>query len=218
MTTALLTLGLLSLLGGVPVATCPVSAVAPTVSVSPQQPGYTVSRLKSRRELGAMIGQRAFPGFYTQGVTDVTYGSGIRIKLTSAKLPDGRWCATARSVSVDFGLMAPAEVHIASEIAEGGCRYRTVLAHEMKHVEIARLTVAGAASGIRAALDDRLARSPVFFGFDEAGATSALQSAMQEVVDRTTKAMIASAEIENAAIDTRASYEDLRNQCADDAD
>lgn len=213
-TTALLSLAFLSLFGGDIDRSdvCPAPA-APVVQVVPLQPGFSVSHDRSRVELGAMIGQKAFPGFYTQGVTDVTYGSRIRIKLASSRLSDGRWCATARGVEAEFGLMSAAEVHIASEIAEGGCRYRTVLAHEMRHVAIAQRAVLDGVGDARSALEERLSRSPTFFGSDEAGATSALQSALQEVVDRATKARIASAEMENASIDTRASYEELRDQC-----
>jgi hypothetical protein len=213
-TTALLSLAFLSLFGGPADLSdsCPVSDT-PVVRVSPLQPGFAVSHDRSRIELGAMIGQKAFPGFYTQGVTDVTYGSRIRIKLASARLSDGRWCATARGVEAEFGLTSTVDVHVASEIVEGGCRYRTVLAHEMRHVAIAQRAVLGAVRDAQLALEERLARSPTFFGPDEAGATSALQTALEEVVDLATKARIASAEMENASIDTRASYEELRDQC-----
>jgi hypothetical protein len=219
MTTALLSLALFSLFGGGTDLSdvCPASAPA-VVQVSPLQPGYVVTHDRSRVELGAMIGQKAFPGFYTQGVTDVTYGSKIRIKLASARLSDGRWCASARGVEAEFGLMSAADVHIASEIVEGGCRYRTVLAHEMRHVAIAQRAVLDAVQDARAALEERLARSPTFFGPDEAGATSALQTALQDIVDQATKTRIATAEMENASIDTRASYEELRDQCPGSSD
>lgn len=211
---ALTTLAFLSLFGGGPEPSPACSSPqAVTVEVLPLQPGFVVSHDLSRAELGAMIGQKAFPGFYTQGVTDVTYGSRLRIRVASTRLPDGRWCATPRSVEAQFGLTSPAAVHVASEIVEGGCRYRTVLAHEMRHVAIAQRAVLEAAAASRTALEERLVRSPIFFGADEAGATSALQTALQEVLDGATKARIASAEIENASIDTRASYDELRDQC-----
>lgn len=213
-TAAIVPLAFLSFLSGEPELpkNCPASP-PPAVDVIALVPGYLVAHDKSRTALGAMIGKKAFPGFYTQGVTDVTYGSRMRLKLATSRLADGRWCAAARAVEVEFGLTAPAQVHIASEIPVGGCRYQTVLAHEMRHVEISQRAATEAVEEVRTTLSSRLAVSPMEHGIDEASASAALQAALQGVVDDTTKARIASAEIENAMIDTPASYEELKNQC-----
>jgi hypothetical protein len=203
------------LLGPSLLESCPASE--PVINVYSTNPGFTVDRTKSRSELGGMMGQKAFPGFYTQGLTDVTYSTSPRFLIASHELADGRWCASLKRANIEFGLGEPARVHIASEIPEGTCRYVTVLAHEMQHVGISQRAVGDAVENLRQVLVASAPRMSPAFGKSEEAASDVLKASLQKVIDGTTRKYIARAEFENASIDTRQSYETLTAQCPDSA-
>lgn len=183
------------------------------VNVIPLQPGVAVNRTMSRRELGAMMGAKAFAGFYTQGLTDVTYGTSPRYLIETSQTSDGRWCAAVRKVNIEFGLVGPAKVHIAKEIPEQTCRYQSVLRHEMLHVAISQKTVEETVTDLRSQLQNKIAGFSPAAGDSKIAATEALMASLQSAVSTVTAAGIARAEFDNAMIDTKASYEALTNQC-----
>lgn len=190
---------------------CP--ATESVINVYSTNPGFTVDHAKSRAELGGMMGQKAFPGFYTQGLTDVTYSTAPRFLIASHELADGRWCASLKRANVEFGLGEPARVHIAREIPEKSCRYVTVLAHEMQHVGISQRTVGNAVEELQRALSNAATKTSPAFGKSEEAASDVLKASLQKVIDDVTRRYIARAEFENASIDTRQSYETLTAQC-----
>lgn len=189
----------------------------PVVTVIPLNPGFTVDHSKSRSELSGMIGSKAFPGFYTQGLTDVSYATRPRMLIETRQLADGRWCSTLKKVTVEFGLPDPAKVHLAREIPENSCRYVTVLAHEMQHVAISQKAVAQGADALRALLRDKGARY-LSYGADEVLSGDALKSVVERDIVSVTGRFLAQAEFQNGAIDTRPSYEALSAQCPGGAD
>jgi hypothetical protein len=190
---------------------CPV--IEPVVNVYSTNPGLTVDHAKSRAELGSMMGQKAFPGFYTQGLTDVTYSTAPRFLIASQELADGRWCASLKRANVEFGLGEPARVHIAREIPDASCRYVTVLAHEMQHVGISQRAVGNAVDDLRGALSKATPSVSPAFGKSEEAASELLKTSLQKIIDDVTRKHIARAEFENASIDTRQSYESLTALC-----
>lgn len=190
---------------------CPV--IEPVVNVYSTNPGLTVDHTKSRAELGGMMGQKAFPGFYTQGLTDVTYSTAPRFLIASQELADGRWCASLKRANVEFGLGEPARVHIAREIPDASCRYVTVLAHEMQHVGISQRAVGNAVDDLREALSKAAPKVSPAFGKSEEAASELLKTSLQKIIDDVTRKHIARAEFENASIDTRQSYEALTALC-----
>ncbi len=190
---------------------CP--AIESVVNVYSTNPGFTVDHAKSRAELGGMMGQKAFPGFYTQGLTDVTYSTAPRFLIASQELADGRWCASLKRANVEFGLGEPARVHIAKEIPDESCRYVTVLAHEMQHVGISQRAVGNAVEELQRKLSDAVPSLSPSFGKSEEAASDLLKASLQKVVNDVTRRHLARAEFENASIDTRQSYETLTTQC-----
>ncbi|MNU59736.1 hypothetical protein D3C71_489110 [compost metagenome] len=190
---------------------CP--ATESVINVYSTNPGFTVDHAKSRAELGGLMGQKAFPGFYTQGLTDVTYSTAPRFLIASHELADGRWCASLKRANVEFGLGEPARVHIAREIPEESCRYVTVLAHEMQHVGISQRTVGNAVEELQRALSNAAPKTSPAFGKSEEAASDVLKASLQKIIDDVTRRYIARAEFENASIDTRQSYEALSAQC-----
>lgn len=190
---------------------CP--AIDTVVNVYSTNPGFTVDHDKSRAELGGMMGQKAFPGFYTQGLTDVTYSTAPRFLIASQELADGRWCASLKRANVEFGLGEPARVHIAKEIPDESCRYVTVLAHEMQHVGISQRAVGNAVEELQRKLSDAAPDLSPSFGKSEEAASDLLKASLQKVINDVTRRHLARAEFENASIDTRQSYETLTAQC-----
>jgi hypothetical protein len=212
LTATALSLSLLAWLSGPDLPqSCPVSL--PAVTVIPMDPGFTVDHDKTRSELGGMIGRKAFPGFYTQGLTDVTYATAPRFLIESQQLADGRWCATLQQATIEFGLSSPASIHIASEIPEGSCRYVSVLAHERRHVAISQRAIEGAVDALRAELDAAARSSPSAVGQNEEAASGLLKASLQKVIEDVTRKQIAQADFDNALIDTRDSYAELTAQC-----
>jgi hypothetical protein len=190
---------------------CP--AIETVVNVYSTNPGFTVDHAASRAELGRMVGQMVFPGFYMQGLTDVTYSTAPRFLIASQELADGRWCASLKRANVEFGLGEPARVHIAREIPDASCRYVTVLAHEMQHVGISQRAVGNAVDDLRGALSKATPSVSPAFGKSEEAASELLKTSLQKIIDDVTRKHIARAEFENASIDTRQSYEALTALC-----
>lgn len=176
--------------------------------------GVTVDHSKSRDELARLMGQKPFAGFYMQGLTDVTYATAPRFTTESYELSDGRWCTVLTHVSVEFGLGAAASVHIAREIPEGSCRYASVLAHEMQHVAISQRTVANASDDLKTRLEAEAHRLSPAFGKTKEAASDLLKASLVKFINGVTGRHVARAEMENAAIDTRHSYELLSAQCS----
>jgi hypothetical protein len=209
---AVFSLSLLSwLLGPDLPDTCP--AVASEVSAYSVSRGYKIDRSLGRVELGRLMGEQALPGFHMQGLTDITYATSPRYVILTQKLSDGRWCAGLQKVSVEFGLGEPAMVRIAREIPEESCRYASVLAHEMRHVGISARAVSEGAGELRSALEKTVGSSSPFYGESEEAASAGLKASLQDTIDKVTRLHIARAEMENAAIDTRHSYELLSAEC-----
>lgn len=190
---------------------CP--QVQPAITAYALDSGVAIDHSKGREELAGLIGQKAFPGFYMQGLTDVTYATQPRFVIESHELADGRWCSSLRRATVEFGLGGPANVHIAREIPEGSCRYVTVLAHEMQHVGISQRAVAEASDDIRTQIEDASRRLSPSYGKSAEASSELLKASLMKVVNEVTQKHIARAEMENASIDTRRSYEILSAQC-----
>lgn len=208
-----LALSLFSIFSSTPAlpASCSVSDYV--VNVIPLIPGVKVDHDKTRRELGGLMGAKAFAGFYTQGLTDVTYGSSPRYLIETSQAAGGMWCASVKQVNIEFGLLEPAKVHIAKEIPEQTCRYVTVLEHEMLHVAISEKTVRETVLDLQAQLEEKIKAFSPTNGDSREAATERLKTSLQATVSKVTNAHIARAELENSMIDTRASYEELTNQC-----
>lgn len=192
-------------------ASCPAADLV--VEVSPLLPALEVDHTKSRRDLGRLMGAKAFAGFYTQGLTDVTYGSRPRYLIETSEAAGGVWCASARRVSVEFGLLAPPKVLIASEIPEDTCRYGSVMEHELLHVGISEKAVKAAVEDLRSKLGASVGRVSPATGDSRAAATEHLKSALDDAIRNMTARHIGRAGLENAQIDTRSSYEKLTARC-----
>ena len=75
-------------------------------------------------------------GQFRAGVTAARFSH--RIQLTVESLPKQPGCFRLAEVNINFSIISPIRVHIASELKEGTCPYNVTLTHEFRHVEIAR--------------------------------------------------------------------------------
>lgn len=192
---------------------CP--AASPVVAVHSALEGVVVDNSLDRAELADMAGKGPLSGFHLQGLTDVTYTTAPRFVTESLALAGGRWCAALKEVTVSFGLGGPASIHIAREIARPSCRYSSVLAHEMRHVSISEAAVASAVADLQAVLQAAIQTRAVVVADTKEAARELLTASFAEIISDVTKRHIQSAELQNAAIDTRRSYERLSSECAD---
>jgi hypothetical protein len=211
---AALSVSLLSWFLGPPLPdACP--AVEAVISVYSTNPGFTVDHGKPRAELSRMVGQKVFPGFYMQGLTDITYATTPRFLISSQELADGRWCASLKQANIEFGFAEPARIHIASEIPGASCRYVTVLAHEKQHVGISQRVIGNAVEDLDRALAASMPKISPAVAESEEAASMMLRASLEKFIGDMTRRHIARAEVENASIDTRQSYELLTAQCPD---
>jgi hypothetical protein len=106
-------------------------------------------------------------------------------------------------------------VRIAGEIRRGGCLWREVLAHEMRHVAVNRRTLRAAAARARAAAEAWAMRAEGRgAGFDEAMA--GLQEGLRLAIEPALAGMRDAREAVHGQIDSRAEYERLGEVCPAD--
>lgn len=152
------------------------------------------------------------PGYRTRGLTSVRYKSGYSAKFLSTSNPDGTWCSNITSLTVDFSFAEQPKIYLASDIPEGSCRYRAVMAHERQHYEIALATLAAGRKWMGSKLDTLLSGDG-FSAETADAADAALDKRVLYIVDTITKRLYEAADAKNRDLDTPASYQELTDAC-----
>lgn len=184
----------------------------PEISISADFHDYTLDHGKSRMQLAQELSKPIpFKGFAMQGLTALGLETNYRLSVTLDKGRDGQWCALVDKVEGSFGSRVPARVMVAREIEKDTCQYRTVLDHERGHVEIGRRA---AVDGARDMADKVAAalRNPIVGGTKDS-AYAAAKAIVDRAVSSAADRAVATADSQNAAMDTYESYERLRQQC-----
>lgn len=87
-------------------------------------------------------------GARTLGLTEVRLGTSIQYKASTLARKGEALTCMRPSIVVTLSL-DPHVVSVASEFEDDSCAYRHILAHEMRHVEVNRLTLESAADRMR---------------------------------------------------------------------
>lgn len=88
---------------------------------------------------------------YTLGLTEMRTGTSVDVRSTTMKNPSEGLACTRPHLVVTLSL-APHTVSVAREFPEGGCAYRHIVEHEMRHVEVNRRTLEDTATRLRQGL------------------------------------------------------------------
>jgi hypothetical protein len=144
-------------------------------------------------------------GWVLQGITLTNDHLEIRTKSYRQSLRDGRVCIWLTAVEATLG-MPEQHVYVAADYPEYSCEYKSVLAHENKHVEINRRVVRAFADPMRKALPDGVTKvNPLIFSnanVQDSQITGFLYSLMRP----TWEALYAELKRQNGAIDTPDAY------------
>lgn len=192
-------------------AACPL--VTPTIIVNPAVKGMTVDHTRSRMHLARMMNGSQFEGFSMQGLTVLDYTTSYKMSVSMTEIAKGRWCASLERVTAEFGLKTPAKVLIAKEIRKGTCEYRTVLDHERDHVAVGERNARAGAAAMQVALTRLAGKAFPVEGRSKDEVYILSKKMVDDAVGVVAAEAIARADLENAAMDTRESYEKLSKMC-----
>jgi len=184
----------------------------PEIVVELSLPPETLEHRLDSAALASLNPGSFLPGYTTQGLTKVDYQASYRIEFVSERLPDGRWCSRVGRLAVEFGFTEPPTVFVSSSVPRGGCLYREVLAHEYRHLAIAKETVSAAGSMLRDRLVRLLAGNGVR-GNDPDSANAVIDDAVSRAVDDVSSGLYRAAAARNAALDTPSEYALLGKAC-----
>ncbi len=126
----------------------------------------------------------------------------------------GRVCAVPAEVVLTL-VEAAHRISIAAEVPQGGCLWHEVLAHERRHAEANRASLAVAARTARAAANG-WADHATGHGATEEAAMAQLQAGLRRAIEPSLAAMRAARARAHARIDTPAEYRRLSTVCPAD--
>lgn len=154
-------------------------------------------------------------GWVLQGVTITNEHLDLKLKTVRQTLPDGRVCVWLITVQATLG-MPEQHVYVARDYPDYSCEYRSVLAHENKHVEINRRVVHSFADRMRKALEDGLAKTNPLIFSNRNVMDSQITGFLYYLMRPTQDAMHDQLKRENGAIDTPSAYikEHAESGCA----
>jgi hypothetical protein len=144
-------------------------------------------------------------GWVLQGVTITNDHLDLKLKTFKQNLSDGRVCVWLIAVEATLG-MPEQHVYVASDYPDYSCEYRSVLAHENRHVEINRRVVHSFADRMRKALEDGVAKTNPLVFSNRNVMDSQISGFLYSLMRPTLEAMNAELKRENGAIDTPAAY------------
>lgn len=106
--------------------------------------------------------QRRGERTYTLGLTEMRIGTTVDYRSPTLKSTREALACARPHVVVTLSL-APHTVAVAREFPEGGCAHRHIVEHEMRHVEVNRLTLQDTAERLRQALRESFGNK-VYYG------------------------------------------------------
>jgi hypothetical protein len=159
--------------------------------------------------LGAAL---ARPGHQVLGLTRGSASVGFNTSFPSLADKSGRWECVSPQIVMTYGFN-PLTVYIAKEFPEGGCAYKEIYTHEMRHVKTYQEHLARIEKELNETLRQRFETGEPWRG--PAGQTVA--QLRQELDQRWlpfVQRLIKQVEEAQALIDTPEEYERVANTCA----
>ena len=184
--------------------------ISKTVSVlSSKSNGYTINNQLSYKMLTARAGTAA-GNMATLGLT-VTQGQ-YRATLGGPLLQDAAGGYECIAPKVDISLnYSPVLIYVGNEFAPGTCAYRTILAHELRHLQAYMDNLARVEKVVRQALDQRFEAKPLYA---PAGtAMSALEHEINSVWFPFIRDEFDKGKVQQQAIDTPEEYARMGKVC-----
>jgi hypothetical protein len=191
----------------------PCPAGRPEIRMSIDDPAPVVSQALGVDALHGETGQKRSPGLHHLALTAsrVEWRSEIE---TRYREDAGGVCARPARIALRL-VQAEHVVRIAGEIGRGGCLWREVLAHEMRHVGVNRQTLRAAAERARAAAE-AWALQAEGRGATFDAAMAGLQEGLRQAIEPALAGMREAREAAHGRIDSRAEYERLGEVCPAD--
>jgi len=144
----------------------------------------------------------------TEGLTTAKSNARVELTVHAMRLPGGVCVRPEFAVALSY---APVTVDLVREIPPGSCKYREILAHELRHVGALRAHLLVAQHAMDAILMQRF-RGGVFRFESIERATSSLEEIQNELLRQSQTALDAVAADQNA-IDTPEEYTRLSHVC-----
>ena len=180
-----------------PMETPEVSAVPFTDQVSQR---YDENQLTARAEHSARE--------TTEGLTSARPNARVELNLRALRIPGGMCVRAQYRVILSY---APVTVDLARDLAPGSCKYREILAHELRHVGALRAHLLLAQAALRDALRrGSLGRASRFQSMEEAASTFEED---QNLLLRQAQAALDAVSVDQVAIDTPEEYQRLAHVC-----
>jgi hypothetical protein len=190
---------------------CPAGPVRVTLALA--DPAPVLSAEAGTAALQAASGLPRAARLHHLGLTASRVEWGSDIETRWRETPGGTCARPAR-----IGLrLAQTEhrIRIASEIPRGGCLWRTVEAHERRHVALNQATLRQAATAMRRAAEAWAPRAEGR-GPDVEAAVARLQVGLRQAIEPALASMRAAREAGHAAIDSPEEYARLSRICPAD--
>jgi bifunctional DNA-binding transcriptional regulator/antitoxin component of YhaV-PrlF toxin-antitoxin module len=170
----------------------------------------------STAEIGRLVEPDAAGATRHPGLTDVRYSVGTRYRFGVSR----RWFQEGvkmwvENLRVDFGFTS-IDVYLSRDYPEGSCQYQTTLEHETEHLEAHRRVYEEyqvvLREALRKAVDIPTKDAPRVFAAEAEG-KAAIEKAISLATDPVFEAFRQADEEAQAVIDSRASYEAVRQRC-----
>ncbi len=191
---------------------CPGAPRSVEVTVRVLPATISVHTGHSQSDLARMGSRFGKDGKFVRGLTQATFRSGMRTRVTAYPLDNGRYCVVPTTVDMDLGF-SEFTVYIDRKYRAGTCEHQALRDHEDTHVAIYRDNLERFAPLVKARLIKAVRRfKAVIVTAPDSGADEVLerlQRAVGPVLDNLQKA----ADADNARIDTQASYDTVQDQC-----
>lgn len=203
--------------GGAPgpasAAVCALPKETARISLRIDQGRVAVDTRLDIAELGQRMhgGFAAFRGWHTVGLTTAELSFGLRIAIAAVPVSGG-YCGWTTAVDADLGFDV-ITVHVARRYRPGTCQFKTIKRHEDRHVAVFRRALDTHAPRFRTALRAAVAQLGTVETANANLAADRLKRMLTSRIRPVFRAIDADINRENAAIDTRESYETDRKRC-----
>jgi hypothetical protein len=181
----------------------------PVLEVSAHEADFSVVSVVASRVLNTRVSDGS-ASHMTLGMTSGTHRT--EIELDTPALRDsasGRECISPR-IYVDLAYK-PLQVFVAREFHQQSCAYRTVYAHEMRHVQVYRDNLPVLERRVRDALEQRYGKRPLYMSAAEG--ISQLESDVDTWLRPFIRELLAEVERQQASLDSPEETDLLSHAC-----
>ena len=198
---------------------CPANGTKPDTVLLERVGKVVYSRRHGRRDLQRLRARRNGPARVLRGavpvgltVAELTFRIRTRVILE----PQGRkrYCARLATVETSLGY-GDIMVYVAREYRKGSCPYRTILAHENRHVAVFQGTLARFAPRLRTRLREAAGQMAPLWVTDRESPADILQERLRRRLQPLMGEMERVMDKANARIDSPSAYRGEQARCRD---